>query len=896
MSKDLSLSEQIKIVRKSGQLHARWYESQYPDVALSGLHPVEHYLRYGAMMRRKPRSGFDTEHYLKTYPDVAESGLNPLLHYVLHGKAQGRQTRPAVSAAASAPEGRVDIVRHKLLSLGLSFRAKSELEQMSRKGGNDAERAVAAQELACWAMRSRTRKGYEDALGHIADARALMPDLIRQTQLVTLELLCHLHLGQTDAAREAFHKAGVDGLAAPDVLLAWANFFDKPEDRLMRMNMVLRRFDIPELTLSPEAHLSAYDRLIVADPLPLVRDGPRVTVLIAAYAAADTLPTALRALREQTWQNLEIIVLDDCSPDDTCAVVERIAAIDPRVRLVRMPQNAGAYVARNEGLDLATGEFVTLHDADDWAHPMRIETQVRYLQEHPDVMGCTTQQARVDSSLGFTRWTGAGYFIITNTSSFMFRRDPMREHLGYWDTVRFSADQELVRRMKKHFGAKSVVNIKSGPLAFQRDSGSSIVADDALGINGFLFGARKEYFDAQSQHHASGASLKYGNDPAQRPFPAPAIMQAGRDKYPAKRHFDVVIASDFRMDGGSIESCIQEIRAARAAGYTVGLIELYRYDLGDRTRRSMLPSVRDEIDGTRVQILTYGEEISCDLLVIRYPPVLQHRCRYVPSVDAGQIKVVINQPPVSDYSDKGTVRYNLDRCAANIRHYFGKDALWHANGPMVRDALITHHGDDLRHITLAPDNWDNIIHLPDWKRGARMRGPADRLRIGRHSRDSYVKWPSTAQDIEALYPDTDDVEVHILGGADTAAQILGRRPKNWTVHGFKAMTPKEFLSEIDVLVFFAHPDWVESFPRVVLEAMAVGVPVVLPESHRSLFGDRALYATPQTALDVAKRLHADPAAYDAQVQKAWDYLERNYSYDMHARRLQAAGCRRAGGV
>ncbi len=889
MSQDISFSEQLKMLRASGEVHAGWYQRTYPDVGISGLHPAEHYLRFGAMLGRRPRSGFDPDYYLNTYPDVAESGLNPLLHYVLHGKQQGRRTQPPKDTPEDNPEGRVELVRHKLLSLGLTFRARAELLDIARTGDTDAEQAAAAQELACFAMRARNRKGYEEALAHVETARALATDPRRQTQLVTLAFLCHLHLKQPEEAQALFHQAANDGLAAPDVMLAWANFFPAPEDRLARMNLVLRGFDIPELALLPDDGLPAYDRLTCAEAPPPVTDGPRVSVLVAAFNAADTLPTALRALGEQTWQNLEILVLDDCSQDATAAVAERFAAMDPRIRLVRMGRNAGAYVARNEGLDLATGEFVTLHDADDWAHPRRIETQVRHLIDNPSVMGCTTQQARTSSDLGFTRWTGAGHFIIPNTASFLFRRAPMREHLGYWDTARFSADQELIRRVKRHFGRKAVVDLASGPLAFQRDSGSSIVADDALGINGFLFGARKEYHDAQQYHHASGAALKYGKDPAQRPFPAPAIMQALRPAEGTPRHVPVIIASDFRMDGGSIESCIQEIRATRAAGYRVGLIELYRYDLGDRARRSMAPQVRALIDGEGVQVLTYGERVSCDLLVVRYPPVLQHRARYLPQVEAGAIKVIVNQPPVSDYSARGVMRYQLERCAANLRHYFGKDALWHPNGPMVRAALVTHHADQLHHVTLSPENWDNIIHLPDWQRGPRTRGPEDRLRIGRHTRDSYVKWPATAEDIAAAYPDSAEVEVHVLGGAETPARILGHRPKHWVVHEFNAISPKDFLSELDVFVFFAHPDWVESFPRVVLEAMAVGVPVILPESHRPLFGDRALYATPQTALDVARRLHADPAAYDAQVRRARDYLETHYSYAMHARRLQAAG-------
>jgi len=885
----MTFEEQLRTIAGSGQIHGKWYTESYPDVTQSGLSPAEHYLRLGAEMGRNPRRGFDTRFYLDTYPDAGESDLNPLVHYILHGMQEGRQTSPR-SGANAAPDN-IKAVRQKLLSFGLTSRAENELKKFADDAGDPVASLVAAHEFALWSMRRKSRKGYETALEYIAKANEKNPDLTRQSRLLVIELLCLLHLRRHDEAATVFRKAGLDGRVSGDVLLAWANFFDQPEDRLLRMNLVLRRYGIPEMALLPDDGRQAYDRLTIAQPLPEVSgfNTPRVTVLIAAYDCADTIGTALRALQEQTWKNIEIIVLDDCSPDNTCAVVEEIAAQDPRIRLVRMPENGGAYIARNEGLDLATGDFITLHDADDWAHPLRIETQARYLMENEAVMGCTTQQARVNPDLGFTRWTGGGQFIITNTSSFMFRRAPMREKLGYWDTARFSADNELVRRMVKVFGKSALVDIKSGPLAFQRDSDSSIVADDALGINGFLFGARKEYFDAQAQYHRTHDDLRYDKDPAKRPFPVPAIMRPEKNKLPAKRHFPVIIASDFRMDGGSVESCIQEIRAAKAAGYRVGLFEMYRYDMSDRARISMLPQVRAEIDGDQVQVLTYGEEASCDLLVLRYPPILQFRHRYLPTIDAADIRVVINQPPMSDYTKKGIRRYEFERCASNLRHYFGKDATWHPNGPMVREAILTHHGDEMRHINLSPDNWDNIIHLPDWRRAAHTPGADGKLRIGRHARDNFVKWPGTREDMLAIYPEAEDIEVHILGGAKTAEEMIGHLPGNWVVHGFNNVPPKEFLAGLDVFVFFAHPDWVESFPRNVLEAMAVGVPVILPENHRVLFGDRALYAKPGTAVETARQLCADPSAYQAQVNKAWDYLERHYSYQMHARRLAGLG-------
>nr|MBP6735913.1 glycosyltransferase [Paracoccaceae bacterium] len=848
--------------------------------------PAMHYLRYGAAMGRNPGKGFDTQFYLTTYPDAAESGLNPLLHYVLHGRDKGYATRKRQDDVRSW----IGVIRNKLLSLGFTDKPLEELREILDINPDPVARTLAARELALWHMREKTEEGYRATLGYLAQARAQSPALDVRSKLATIELLCHYFLGDTAAGLAAYDRIALAGEVTPDALLARVNFETTAEGRIAWINQVLRHYGISPVALLPDEGQPFYDRLTSASVLPEVTEGPKVTVLIAAYEAGDTLPTTLRSLQEQTWKNLEILVLDDCSPTPgTCEAAERFAATDPRIRLIRMEENGGAYVARNRGLDEATGEFVTIHDADDWSHPMKIETQVRFLMENAAVMGCTSQQARVYSDLSFCRWSGSGIFLFTNTSSFMFRREPIREQLGYWDTVRFAADNELVRRIMATWRADAVCHIPTGPLSFQRDSDTSIVADSVLGINGMSFGVRRHYLQAQQLHHRSGAGLRYGNDRKQRPFPAPLIMNTGRGGYPKDNHYPVIIASEFRLLGGNSHSNAQELISQKRAGIRSAIMQMYRYDVEKNLDRPIQPEVWNEVDGKTVDLLAYGEHATCDLLIVRYPPVLYRRNRFMPQVTPREIKVIINQPPMSDYTSQGIVRYELADCAENIRHYFGKDATWHPIGPLVRDALHEHHADTLHHINLSDEDWNNIIDIAGWHRGPRRRGPQDRLRIGRHSRDHEHKWPDTREDVLAAYPAADDVEVHVLGGASAPAALIGAVPGNWVVHEFGSRHPRDFLADIDVFVYFAHPDWVESFGRTIIEAMAVGVPVILPEIYRPLFGDAALYATTQTAVDMARKLHADSAAYDAQVARALESVRSRFSYETHLNRLAQSG-------
>jgi glycosyltransferase involved in cell wall biosynthesis len=92
---------------------------------------------------------------------------------------------------------------------------------------------------------------------------------------------------------------------------------------------------------------------------------PRVSVLIAAWAAEQTLARAIDSALEQTVP-VEVIVIDDASPDGTAALAAARAAGDPRVRLLRQSENAGPAAARNRGLAVAQAPWVTVLDADDF--------------------------------------------------------------------------------------------------------------------------------------------------------------------------------------------------------------------------------------------------------------------------------------------------------------------------------------------------------------------------------------------------------------------------------------------------------------------------------------------------------------------------------------------------
>lgn len=104
---------------------------------------------------------------------------------------------------------------------------------------------------------------------------------------------------------------------------------------------------------------------------------PTISVVIPAYNRADTIRLCLESVLKQTTSPLEIIVVDDCSTDETVAIVRSYD--DSRIRCVVLPRNSGAQAARNRGIREAKGEWIAFQDSDDEWLPEKLEKQIAAL-------------------------------------------------------------------------------------------------------------------------------------------------------------------------------------------------------------------------------------------------------------------------------------------------------------------------------------------------------------------------------------------------------------------------------------------------------------------------------------------------------------------------------------
>jgi glycosyltransferase involved in cell wall biosynthesis/cell division septum initiation protein DivIVA len=769
----------------------------------------------------------------------------------------------------------------RMIYLGFTETALSELQKKANDTADKHARKFAARELALWHANEGTTEGARKALDYLIVSLRdeADPSILRKSAMLMAECL-HV-LGRTHESKTKL-KSYIDANGpSPELYMAMANLEESPEEKIKWINTSLQHYNISPIGLKHMDTNVPFDRLH-SEPKESIDSPVKISVIMPVYNAENTIRYSLECILNQSWRNLEVIVVDDHSSDRTVDFVKEYEQRDHRVKLITTEVNGGPYIARNTGLKIATGELVTCHDADDWSHPDKLRIQAEYLIHHPFVVAVTSEMSRVTETLNFHRKGKFGQYVFTNLSSLMFRRTAAMETIGYWDSVRFGADSEFRQRLLHVFGKDAVLDLKTGPLSFARQTENSLTGNEVYGYHGFIMGARSEYIEAFRYYHEKLGDLYYEFPQKKRPFPVPHLMLPDK-RSDQPRHFDVILVSDFRLPGGTTMSNLEEIKVQKRLGLRTGLVQMSRY--GDKARY-MNPVIRDLVDGDLVQVLVYGEEVTCDTLIVRHPPVLQERQRYIPKIHAKRVCVIINQTPKKEYSGSGETVYHIERCADYLEELFGSRGEWFAISPLIRDTLLEHHADELKSIKLAEQFWYNIIDVNEWKRKARPVGQG-KIRIGRHSRDQDIKWPVTKEELLTIYPDSEAYEVRILGGAITPKRTLGYLPSNWKVWEFGELDPREFLKELDVFVYYTHPDLVEAFGRVLFEAMAAGVPVVTSPKFKNLFGDAALYAEPGDVQKTIQRLMQDPALYDAQVKTALEFVEKTFGYSMHAKRIGA---------
>ncbi len=523
---------------------------------------------------------------------------------------------------------------------GFSHSAKADLDALLDERAPPPRGAEAAMVLA----RFQAANGaYADALEKLDLVVRTLAPLARHRRAQVIRVHSLMQLGHLDQARTAAEQARADqaprGHADLDILLASMALAESghgmcPADEAVDRYLAGISEPLERVGLAALARRDRHQPLGLGNLAPTVPPSTpaampaRVSVLMAVHNRQAELAYAVGSVLAQTWRNLELVVVDDASTDDSWAVLQTLAAQDTRIVPIRLDTNGGAYVARNAALQAAGGDYVTVHDADDWSHPQKIERQVTDLLQHPQRPGNVTDWFRVGSDMQVQPRLDLFQVPVVhkNFSSLMLPRTTALE-MGGWDTVRMSADAEFIERLQARAGTDAIPTVLPGiPLSISLLETGNLTAASATGIRTSQFGARHAYARQYREWHRSGADLRMARTSPHSPFPVPGICCG---QTPDAGVFDVILVSHFRGP--------ETLALCRRQSGRIAIVVWPDYQaVGDLDIDEAITRWCRE---TGTVTLVHGETARCHQLIIDPPEIMRHRLDKVPRIHADVIHV-----------------------------------------------------------------------------------------------------------------------------------------------------------------------------------------------------------------------------------------------------------------
>ena len=882
--KKRSSRSQVGLIKASGLFDEEWYLTQYPDVKESEIDPIIHYLNFGVSEGRWPNSQFDTLWYLKEYPDVSQSGMNPLIHYIKYGMAEERSTTSKVSSESrSVTESSVKDLDLKLWG-GFSRYAFPDLQAFVKDDKNSVKSRVSA--LYLLARWNAASNNWEEVTETLKQIRNLDIKLYRAKR--TKLLLVESYIQQKLYGKAInFIEPSLEFSFDSDLVCALSNIEMPDNERLDILNRIYTYYGLAKLSFIEPTKGMVFGNVDVCEALTKISGGPKVSILVPVYKAETFIKVAIDSLLAQTWLNIEIIAVDDCSPDDSLAILQQIAASDNRLKVYKNDVNLGAYGTRNKALSLATGDYITVHDSDDWSHPQMLEVQLGAMMSNPRLKVTCSMMARVYPDMHFILRPQRNNLEYVHRSypSVLIRRCDLNA-LGEWDGVSANADDEFVQRARMLWGNESVKDILTGvPLSFFLVHENSLTQNKKTSLNSLTFGIRQEY-SRQAKYWKENKIEKDTNEivthreSLKKPFPIPAGLAP--NNWPINTHYDLIIISDLSLLGGTRRCNEGYINAALNAGLRVGLFHWPRYDL---KITEIAKEYTEFTYNDRVDMLVHEDEVSANLVIIHHPPILKYEIDAIPTISCKKVGILVNQSPMQLWSEAPHY-YNEAEVNELCVRLFNKVPVWIPISSIVEKTLKLAGGGTALHDEIWYPPYSK--QLPDTMQEiADDFGMPERpVIIGRHSRDHWTKWPKTADALKRAYcVNKKNIEVRILGGANTPRKLLGYIPNNWNVLPFDSIDITDFINQLDFFLHFTNEDYIEEFGRNIMEAMAAGKVVLLPPTYEVVFRDAAIYCDPEDVESIVLEYWENKDKYLNQAKLGFQFVKANCSLDVSERKL-----------
>src|SRR5690625_2105524 len=275
-------------------------------------------------------------------------------------------------------------LKDHLYTLGFRKQALASLTDWYEQEQDIYVKRLLAWELMLWHVNQLTEAGAKEALRYLHDVKKAEKDTHQLRRIAIIQAECLARINNEGTAQMVLQER-LENVPHPDLYLAKANLETELDLRLQWINEAYAFYDLHPITFITMDHPTYDDLRMAKKTKPSYQDG-KVSVILPAYNAEIGIAIAIESILDQTWSNFELLIVDDCSPDQTYEVMKRYAAKDDRIKIFKTPRNSGPYVARNIALKVATGQFITVNDADDWSHEKKLELQVTHLIDHPNII------------------------------------------------------------------------------------------------------------------------------------------------------------------------------------------------------------------------------------------------------------------------------------------------------------------------------------------------------------------------------------------------------------------------------------------------------------------------------------------------------------------------------
>ena len=233
-------------------------------------------------------------------------------------------------------------------------------------------------------------------------------------------------------------------------------------------------------------------------------ENPVVSVIMTCYNGGRFIDTAIKSVLSQTYKNIELIVVDDHSTDNSAEKIKCWQTKDNRVTLIEKNKNEGTYVSKNRAILQANGDFITFLDSDDWMHPKRVELHLKHtIPKH--VMSYSDVIRITESFIPTVKLTGG--FTHRNLCSTFIRKEVFAK-AGYFDSVRATADSEFFRRIQLIYKQGQFKHI-SLPLTMARVHDESLTTSGAAALDEYrLSPVRMKYCASWAKWHCGVSDIR----------------------------------------------------------------------------------------------------------------------------------------------------------------------------------------------------------------------------------------------------------------------------------------------------------------------------------------------------------------------------------------------------